>query len=165
MRRLLIIFPIAFLVSVNPLLSSFAACACCYDPEEDISALLREHAGVEGHADASHHTEDGEHHRDAHHAHGADQTSGIDVAAPAYPDASAPNSCSCDQTDDPVVKITAVSQVGKSGRKSNKMTSGHLVSTIDTAENRPYLGTPSVDAGGVSSPVPHLFLLHRALLI
>lgn len=159
MTRLLIIVPVAFLISVSPVLSSFAACACCYGPEEEISSLLRGHAGVEGHADASHHVEDGEHHRAAHHEHAADQASGIQVAAPA------PNSCSCDQADDSAVQIAAVSQASKTGRKSSKVTSGHLVSAIKVAEERPYLETCSIDAGDVSSPVPHLFLLHRALLI
>ena len=165
MRKVLIIFPVAFLVAVSPVLSSFVACACCYDTEEDISSLLRGHAGVEGHADTSHHVDDGEHHRAAHHEHGADHASGINAAAPAYPGASAPNSCSCDQADDPAVQIAAVSQVGKTGHKSTKMTSGHLVSAIKMAEDRLYPGTYAIDAGGVSSPVPHLFLLHRTLLI
>ena len=174
MARLFIALPLALLLSVSPILYSFAEYVCCCDGAPGNSHL---HLQEDTHHDhdhgtgpaptgASHHSDDdGERRHGSHHEHGADQPSGIIVATSAHPGASAPNSCSCEQADVSTMQTVAASQLGKTSRKSTKMTSGHLVSAIKMAEDRLYLRTHAVDAVDVSSPVSHLFLLNRALLI
>lgn len=162
MMRLLIIVPLAVLLCVGPILASTVACACCYDVQEDVSASLREHAVAEA-SDRS--GDGGHHHGPAHHEHGADEASGLDIATSAHAGASAPNSCSCDQADDPAAQPVAISQVSKSSRKSTEIAPRPFVSAFTAGEDRVYPGTCSVEVGGVPVPAPRVYLLNRALLI
>ncbi len=174
MTRLLIIFPLALFLSVSPILASFAAYVCCCDGAPDNVHLQHPEDAHDGHNDggdaalaqASPHSEDeGQRDRNSHSKRGADQGAGIITASSAHAGASAPHSCSCEQADDPAAQVAAISPVGKTSRKSTKMTSGHLASAVKLAEERLYLGTYICDAGDVSPPHPRLFLLNRALLI
>lgn len=176
MARRVIIVPLVLLLNVSPILLNvspilplFAEFICCCDgpPHHQEDARHdHDHTARPAPTEPSYHSDnDGEDRHGSHHGHGVDDTSGTNLPASAELSSFAPNSCSCDQADLPKPQALAISQLSKKSRKSNEMASGHLVSALRVAEDRPYRGAYTIGAGNVSVSVSHLFLLNRTLLI
>lgn len=174
MTRLIIVVPLALLLSVSPILPSMAAYICCCDDAPGSFHLHHQEHAHRGHdhsaapapIEASQHSDDdGEHHRGSHHEHDADQSPGLDVAPSAHASVPAPGSCSCSEADLPTPESVAVLSVAETSCKSTKLASGHVALAIKVTLDHLYLDGKVDAISDVSPPAPHLFLVNSSFLI
>ena len=140
MARHFIVLPLALLLSVSPVLPSFAAyiCYCEGGPGGfHLHYQVDDHGAYPDSTKASHHSaEDGENRQGCHSERGTNQSSGISLATSVHSGGAAPNSCSCDQTDIHTLQTLAATEAGKTSRKSIKKTSSYVYLNFVLSEAR-----------------------------